>query len=156
MQESPKSIKDDLTLLRREMKRAKKDWVAQTQKLELLVKTQKGDIRKKRTQLKKKTMSLSQLKKESASKIKELKSKAGKIEKPQEKYRERHVSKDLLNRKEAELHQLKVQVEYKNKLLASRDLELDSYKKVTEEKIFRLDARVKELEGKLSESAPAA
>lgn len=155
-----KTIKDDVVQLRREVAKAKREWNAKNKRLELQVKSQEEDIRKKkaeikklRTQLKEKTMTLSQLKKGSASKIKELKSKVGEIEKPQQKYREPHVPKDLLDRREAELHQLKVEVEYKNKLSASKDLEMESYKKVAEQTIFRLDARVKELEAKALKSS---
>jgi hypothetical protein len=43
-----------------------------------------------------------------------------------------------------------VEIEYKNKQLASKDLEMETYKKVTDEKIFQLAAKVKELEAKIS------
>jgi len=51
---------------------------------------------------------------------------------------------------------LKEEVEYKNKQLTSKDLEMETYKKVTDEKVFQLDAKVKELEGKISESSSNA
>ena len=41
------------------------------------------------------------------------------------------------------------EVEYKNQQLASKDMEMESYKKVTEERIFPFEARIKELEGKI-------
>jgi hypothetical protein len=50
--------------------------------------------------------------------------------------------------KEAELNRLKDEVEYKNRQLASKDVDLESYKKMTDEKIFQLEAKVKELEAK--------
>jgi hypothetical protein len=40
-------------------------------------------------------------------------------------------------------------MEYKNKQLASKDMEMESYKKTTQEKIFQLEAKAKELEGKV-------
>jgi CspA family cold shock protein len=43
------------------------------------------------------------------------------------------------------------EVEYKNQQLASKDMEMESYRKVTEERIFQLGAKVKELEGKAGE-----
>ena len=46
---------------------------------------------------------------------------------------------------------MRVELEYKNKQLATRDIEIESYKKVTDETVFRLEARVKELEAKISE-----
>ena len=39
-------------------------------------------------------------------------------------------------------------MEYKNRQLASKDIEMENYKKVAEERIFQLEAKVKELEGK--------
>jgi ElaB/YqjD/DUF883 family membrane-anchored ribosome-binding protein len=53
----------------------------------------------------------------------------------------------------AELNRLREEVDYKNKQLASKDVDMESYKKVTEEKIFQLEAKVKELEGKLGGSS---
>ncbi len=53
------------------------------------------------------------------------------------------------NAKEAEINRLREEVEYKNRQLASKDMDMDSYRKVSEEKIFRLEARVKELEAKI-------
>jgi len=46
---------------------------------------------------------------------------------------------------------MKDEIEYKNKQLASKDVEIETYKKATEEKIFQLEAKVKELEGKIGE-----
>jgi len=59
------------------------------------------------------------------------------------------ASKILLGEKEAELNRLKEEVAYKNRQLASKDVDMESYKRVTEEKIFQLEAKVKELEGKI-------
>jgi hypothetical protein len=42
-------------------------------------------------------------------------------------------------------------VENKSKKLASNEMEMESYKKTTEERIFKLEARVKELESKTGE-----
>ncbi len=53
------------------------------------------------------------------------------------------------NAKEAETNRLREEVEYKNRQLASKDMDMDNYRKVAEEKIFRLEARVKELEAKI-------
>ena len=57
--------------------------------------------------------------------------------------------RELLDKKDVDLNRLREEVEYKNKQLASKDLEMETYKKVTDEKIFQLDAKVKELEGKV-------
>jgi SMC interacting uncharacterized protein involved in chromosome segregation len=57
------------------------------------------------------------------------------------------------NAKEAEMNRLRDEVEYKNRQLASKDVDMESYKKVTEEKIFQLEAKVKELEGKIGVSS---
>ncbi len=53
------------------------------------------------------------------------------------------------NAKEVEINRLREEVEYKNRQLASKDMDMDSYRKVSGEKIFRLEARVKELEAKI-------
>ena len=53
------------------------------------------------------------------------------------------------NAKEAELNRLMEEVEYKNRQLASKDVDIESYKRITDEKIFQLEAKVKELEGKV-------
>ncbi len=37
---------------------------------------------------------------------------------------------------------------YRNKQLASKDMEMETYKKTAEEKMFQLEAKVKELEAK--------
>ena len=52
------------------------------------------------------------------------------------------------NAKEMELNRLREEVEYKNRQLASKDIDTESYKRITEDKIFRLEAKVKELEAK--------
>ena len=52
------------------------------------------------------------------------------------------------NAKEVEMNRLREEVAYKNRQLASKDVDMDSYKKTTEEKIFQLEAKVKELEEK--------
>jgi hypothetical protein len=51
------------------------------------------------------------------------------------------------------LNRLREEVECKNTQLASKDIEMESYKKVTDEKIFQPDAQVKGLERKISESS---
>ncbi len=52
------------------------------------------------------------------------------------------------NAKEMELNRLREEVEYKNGQLASKDIDMESYKRITDEKIFQLEAKVKELEAK--------
>jgi hypothetical protein len=47
------------------------------------------------------------------------------------------------------MNRLREEVEYKNRQLASKDIDMESYKRVTEDKIFQLEAKVKELEGKI-------
>jgi len=60
----------------------------------------------------------------------------------------RTASDAKIREMEAELNRLRDENEYKNKQLASKDLEMEGYRKVTEEKIFQLEAKVKELEGR--------
>ena len=70
--------------------------------------------------------------------------------------KELQSAKELLDQSGVELNGLKEEVEYKNRQLASKDIEMESYKKATDEKIIQLEVNVKELEGKLSGSSPAA
>ena len=65
--------------------------------------------------------------------------------------KELQASKELFDKKDVDLNQLRGEVEYKNTQLASKDMEMESYKNVTDGKIFQLDAKVKELEGKISQ-----
>ena len=64
------------------------------------------------------------------------------------KEKEIQTIKALLNQKEIEIRQLKDEINYKNQQLASKDIEMETYKNVTEEKIFKLEARIKELEAR--------
>jgi chromosome segregation ATPase len=81
---------------------------------------------------------MAKLKRESNLKIKTLESKL------------KEVTEEF-GKKGAELNRLKEEVGYKNRQLASKDVEMESYRKMTEEKIFQLEARVKELVGKVAE-----
>lgn len=54
-----------------------------------------------------------------------------------------------LEEREVELNRLREEVRYQNQQLASKDMEMESYKKITEERIFQLEAKVKELEAKI-------
>ncbi len=92
------------------------------------------------------------MKKESSSKIRELELKIKEItEEPGKKEEDLQASKNLLDQREVELKRLREEIEYKNQRLASKDMEMESYKKTTEERIFKLEARVKELESKTGE-----
>lgn len=77
-------------------------------------------------------------------------------EEVEKKYKELHVSKELLDQKEVDLNRLREEVKYKNGQLASKDMEMESYKKTTDEKMFQLEAKVKELAAKVSELSPTA
>ncbi|MGQ9645191.1 MAG: hypothetical protein ACUVWO_01465 [Thermodesulfobacteriota bacterium] len=57
--------------------------------------------------------------------------------------------KERLAQREAEVNQLREQIEYQNQKLASKDMEMESYRKVTEERIFQLEARIKQYEAKI-------
>ena len=46
------------------------------------------------------------------------------------------------------MNRLKEEVEYKNQQLASKDTEVESYKRTTEERIFQVEAKIKEFEAK--------
>ncbi len=65
------------------------------------------------------------------------------------KEKEIQTLKALLDQKEMEIKQLKDEINYKNQQLASKDIEMETYKNVTEEKIFRLEAKIKELEARI-------
>jgi len=92
------------------------------------------------------------MKKESSSKIRELELKIKEItEEPGKKEEDLQASKNLLDQREVGLKRLREEIEYKNQRLASKDMEMESYKKTTEERIFKLEARVKELESKTGE-----
>ena len=56
------------------------------------------------------------------------------------------ASKKLIDEREGECQRLREEIENKNTQLVSKDLEMESYKKATEEKIFQLQAKLKELE----------
>ena len=145
--------KEEVTELKLEMARLKRESNAMIKKLDLRIKCQEENIQKKgteieklKTQLEKKRKDLSQLEKEQSSNIKELDLKV-------EEITELQASREVLDQKEIHLKRLRVEIEYKNKQLASKDLEMETYKKVTDEKVFQPAAKVKELEGKLSKSS---
>jgi len=147
------ATKDEMPDLRLKISRLKRESNAMIKKLALQVKSQEEDIQKKgaeieklKAQLEKKRKDLSQLKKEHSSKIKELDLKV-------EEITELQASREVHHQKEIHLKRLRMELEYKNRQLASKDLEMETYKKVTDEKIFQLAAKVKELEGKISESS---
>ena len=95
---------------------------------------------------------LFQLKKENSSTIESLESKVKEITvEVGKKEEDLQALKNLLNQREEELRRLGEQIECENQRLASKDVETESYKKVTEERILLLEARVKELEGKAVE-----
>lgn len=148
--------KDEVAELKLEVSRLKRESNAVIKKLAFQVKRQEEDIQikgaeieKLKTQLEKKRKDFSQLKKEHSSKIRDLELKVKEITGHQ-------ASREALDRKEIDLKRLRVEVEYKNRQLASKDLEMETYKKVTDLKIFQLVAKLKELEGKISESSPNA
>ena len=146
--------RDDATELKLQISRLKRESNAMIKKLDLRIKSQGEDIQEKgteieklKTQLEKKRKELSQLKKEHSPKIKELDLKVGEIT-------DLRAAREVLHQKEIHLKRSRVEIEYKNRQLASKDLEMEIYKKVTDEKIFQLAAKIKELEGKISESSP--
>ena len=57
----------------------------------------------------------------------------------------RKASNAKIKELELELIRLREENEYKNRRLASKDMELETYKKTMEEKVFQLQAKVKEL-----------
>jgi hypothetical protein len=59
----------------------------------------------------------------------------------------RKVSTAKIKELELELIRLREESEYKNRQLASRDIELETYRKTMEEKVFQLQAKIKELGG---------
>jgi hypothetical protein len=59
----------------------------------------------------------------------------------------RKASTAKIKELELELIRLREENEYKNRRLASRDIEFETYRKTMETKIFQLQAKVKELEG---------
>jgi uncharacterized protein (DUF3084 family) len=146
--------KGEVAELKLELLRLKRESNGMIKKLDLRIKRQEGtiqtkgaEIEKLKIQLEKKRKDLFRLKKEHSSKIKELDLKVGEIT-------DLRAAREVLHQKEIQLKRLRVEIEYKNKRLGSKDLEMETYKKVTDEKIFQLAAKVKELEGKISESSP--
>jgi len=59
----------------------------------------------------------------------------------------RKASNAKIKELELELIRLREENEYKNRRLASKDMELETYKKTMEEKVFQLQAKVRELGG---------
>jgi hypothetical protein len=59
----------------------------------------------------------------------------------------RKASNAKIKELELELIRLREENEYKNRRLASKDIELETYMKTMEEKVFQLQAKVKELGG---------
>jgi hypothetical protein len=59
----------------------------------------------------------------------------------------RKASNAKIKELELELIRLREENEYKNRRLASKDMELETYRKTMEEKVFQLQAKVKELGG---------
>ncbi len=59
----------------------------------------------------------------------------------------RKASNAKIKELELELIHLREENEYKNRRLASKDMELETYKKTMEERVFQLQAKVKELGG---------
>jgi len=55
-----------------------------------------------------------------------------------------------------ELSRLREEVDYKNRQLAAKGTEMETYKKVAEEKILQLEAKVKELELKAGRPFPVS
>jgi hypothetical protein len=146
--------KGEVAEMKLELLRLKRESNAMINKLDLRVKRQEGtiqakgaEIEKLKTQLEKKRKDLFRLKKEHSFKIKEL-------DLTVEEITDLRAAREVLHEKEIHLKRSRVEIEYKNRQLASKDLEMETYKKVTDEKIFQLAAKVKELEGKISESSP--
>jgi hypothetical protein len=59
----------------------------------------------------------------------------------------RKASNSKIKELELELIRLREENEYKNRRLASKDIELETYRKTMEEKVFQLQAKVRELGG---------
>jgi hypothetical protein len=144
------TIKNGVAQQKREMARLNRESNTKVRKLQFQVKIQGEDLQRKDEEIKKmkadlerKRKDLSQLKKEHSSKIKELDLKVGEIT-------DLRAAREVLHQKEIHLKRSRVEIEYKNRQLASKDLEMETYKKVTDEKIFQLAAKVKELEAKIS------
>lgn len=69
-----------------------------------------------------------------------------------ENFQEINLLRERLAQNEMELSKLREQLRYKNQQLASKDLEFECYKKMAEEKIIQLEAKIKELEAKIGKS----
>jgi predicted nucleic acid-binding Zn-ribbon protein len=122
--------KDEVGELKREMARLKRESNAKSRGFELQVKNQSEEIQKKEKEIE--GLKADLLRKERA--IEDL-----------------QASKKLHDQREAELKRLREEIEYKNQQWVSKDMEMESYRKVTEERIFQLGAKVKELEGEAGE-----
>jgi hypothetical protein len=155
--------KDEGIELKREMARLKRESNTKIKVLQLEVTNQaekiernreeierlNADLKKKNQMLEENKKDLFQIKKESSSKIIELELKIKEItEQLGKKKEDLQKLKSLLDQREMELKRLGEEIEYKNQRLASKDMEMESDKKVSKEKILLLEARVKELEGR--------
>jgi len=155
--------KNERTEPKREMARLKRESNAKIKELESEVTRQaekierkreeierlNADLEKKEQLLEKSKKDFFQIKKESSSKIIELELKIKEVtEQLRKKKEDPQKLKSLLDQKEMELKRLREEIEYKSQQLASNEMEIKRDKKLSEEKILLLEARVKELEEK--------
>ena len=151
--------KNETPQLNREMAKLKRESNAKIKGLELKIMGQDETIRKRDVEidrltrhLERKRGDLSRIRKESSSKAKGLELKVQEMSKSLEKKEgELTGTRELLNQREVELKNLSEELEYKNRQLASKEMEMETYRRATEERVFRLEGRVKELEGKIGE-----
>ena len=135
-------VKDKAAELRKGMVKFKRDSKAKIRGLELQVNRQKAEIETLKATLEKKKKDLSKVK-TLASGAREM---TGELE---QKENELLSLREQLGKQEAVSKQLRDEIEYKNRQLATKDMDLQNYRKAAEERILRLEARVKELEGRV-------
>jgi len=135
-------VKDKAAELRKGVAKIKEGSNAKIRGLELQMNRQKAEIETLKATLEKKKKDLSKVK-TLASSAREM---TGGLE---EKENELLSLREQLGKQESVSKQLRDEVEYKNRQLATKDMDLQHYRKAAEERILQLEARVKELEGKV-------
>ena len=135
-------VKDKAAELRKGVAKIKGGSNAKIRGLELQMNRQKAEIETLKATLEKKKKDLSKVK-TLASSAREM---TGGLE---EKENELLSLREQLGKQESVSKQLRDEVEYKNRQLATKDMDLQHYRKAAEERILQLEARVKELEGKV-------
>jgi len=147
-------LKRTMTKLKRESNAKVKGFESQVKKQAEEIDRLKANLQEKDRTVEKIKKDLSEQKKGSSSKIKALEAKVkGITEELAKKEGDLQASNTLIDQKEVEMNCLRQELELKSQQLASKTLEMDNYEKSAKDRIFQLEARVKELEAKAGETS---